>query len=85
MPFGTLLRLSYKGKQVDARVTDTGGFEKYDRQMDVSRAVAKQLGFIDKGTAKIGVRVLYAPAKPIMGIACAKTDAGARKRNKTNS
>jgi rare lipoprotein A len=50
LPGGTILDITGpNGKTVRAEVTDTGGFEKYGRQMDVSYGVAKELGFVKKG------------------------------------
>lgn len=42
-PFGTKLRLTYKGKSVIVRVNDRGPFIK-GRQLDMSQAAARKLG-----------------------------------------
>lgn len=45
------------GKSVEARVTDRGAFEdKYHRGLDVSYAIAKELGIYDPGVAMVEVR-----------------------------
>jgi len=42
-PFGTKLRLTYKGKSVIVRINDRGPFIK-SRQLDMSQAAARKLG-----------------------------------------
>ena len=44
LPFGTVVKVSYKGKSVNVRVNDTGGFAKYGRQFDLSRGAARSIG-----------------------------------------
>ena len=39
------------------KLTDRGGFKKYDRVVDVSKAVATKLGFVADGTANLRVYV----------------------------
>jgi rare lipoprotein A len=45
-------------KVVVVRINDTGGFEKYGRQLDVSLATATKLGFRKQGVATLQVCVL---------------------------
>lgn len=45
------------GRKVNVRINDRGPFSK-DRIIDLSRAAAKQLGFIEQGTARVKVRYL---------------------------
>ncbi len=54
LPFGTKLKVTNKrnGKSVIVRINDRGPFIK-GRVIDLSKAAAKKLGFIDKGVAKI--------------------------------
>ncbi|MBI5726753.1 MAG: septal ring lytic transglycosylase RlpA family protein [Ignavibacteriales bacterium] len=54
--FGTLLRLTNPetNQQVIVRVNDRGPFWRY-RQLDVSRAAARELGIMKKGVAKLMV------------------------------
>lgn len=56
---GTIIRITNKanGRSAFARVTDTGGFAKYGRIVDSSGAVAKKLGFLDQGKAKVTVDI----------------------------
>lgn len=54
--FGTLLRLTNPetNQQVIVRVNDRGPFWRY-RQLDVSKAAARELGIMQKGVAKLMV------------------------------
>jgi len=51
LPLGTILDISAHGKTVRAEVTDRGPYVKKDpnRTLDVSLAIARDLGFVDKG------------------------------------
>lgn len=55
LPFGTRLKLRYKGRKIIVRVNDRGPFVK-GRQLDVSRRVARILGMT--GVHKIEIRRL---------------------------
>src|SRR5215831_17261172 len=57
LPFGTRLRVSYKGKSVVVRVNDRGPFIK-GRQLDLSRGAARQLGMLGAGVAAVQVNVM---------------------------
>ena len=57
LPFGTKLRVTYKGKSVTVRVNDRGPFIK-GRQLDLSRGAARQLGMINAGVAAVQVEVM---------------------------
>jgi peptidoglycan lytic transglycosylase len=57
LPFGTRLRVSYKGKSVIVRVNDRGPFIK-GRQLDLSRGAARQLGMLNAGVANVQVDVM---------------------------
>jgi rare lipoprotein A len=54
LPFGTRLKVTNKrnGKSVVVRINDRGPFIK-GRVIDLSKAAAKKLGFVDKGVANI--------------------------------
>ena len=57
LPFGTKLRVTYKGKSVMVRVNDRGPFVK-GRQLDLSRGAARRLGMLDAGVANVEVEVM---------------------------
>ena len=61
LPFGTIIRVSYKGKSVNVKVNDTGGFAKYGRVMDLSKGAAKALGC--KSVCHVNYSVVYKPIK----------------------
>ncbi len=46
---GERYRVTYKGKSVVVDITDTGGFAKYGRLIDLSRGAFSQLASTDKG------------------------------------
>lgn len=60
LPFGCLLRVTNlrNNKSVDVRVNDRGGFHKYGRVLDLSKAAAREIGMMGTGTAKVRVEVL---------------------------
>lgn len=66
LPLPSLVRVTYlaNGRSVVVRVNDRGPFKK-GRIIDVSARVARELGFADKGTAK--VRVKYLGPAPLDG------------------
>lgn len=53
-PFGTRLRVSYRGKSVNVVVRDRGPFHR-GRQLDLSEAAAGRLGMIDAGVVRVCV------------------------------
>lgn len=57
---GTKLKVTNKsnGKSVIVRVNDTGGFKKYGRTLDLSRAAFNKIEDINKGLIKINIQVL---------------------------
>ena len=57
LPFGTKLRITYKGKSVMVRVNDRGPFIK-GRQLDLSRGAARRLGMLNAGVAAVQVEVM---------------------------
>ena len=54
LPFGTLLRVTHKGKSVIVRINDRGPFIK-GRQLDLSRAAARKIGCGGVCTVKVEV------------------------------
>jgi rare lipoprotein A len=59
LPFGTRVRLvnPENGKVAEGVVNDRGPFIK-NRQLDVSYALAKQLGFVKKGITKLNIEII---------------------------
>lgn len=59
LPFGTKLHVinAHNDKDVIVTVTDRGPFIK-GRVIDLSRAAAKELGFIDKGLQRIYYKII---------------------------
>lgn len=54
LPFGTKLRVTYRGKSVTVRVNDRGPFIR-GRQLDLSRAAAERIGMVKAGVATVCV------------------------------
>lgn len=48
LPFGTMITVRYRGREVACRVSDRGPFIR-GRILDVSRGVARQLGMLGAG------------------------------------
>ena len=59
LPFGTKVRLinPENGKVAEGVVNDRGPFIK-NRQVDVSYALARQLGFVKKGVTKLNIEII---------------------------
>lgn len=55
LPFGTKVRVTYKGRSVIVTINDRGPFTK-GRTLDLSMAAARKLGC--KGVCKVDMRVL---------------------------
>ena len=55
LPFGTKVRITYKGKSVIVRINDRGPFVK-GRHIDLSRAAARKIGC--HGVCKVEMRVI---------------------------
>lgn len=58
LPFGTKLKVSYKGKSVIVKVNDRGNFHKYGRVLDLSHGAARKLGITKRGVATVHYKVL---------------------------
>ena len=52
LPFGTKLRVTYRGKSVVVRVNDRGPYIK-GRSLDLSRAAAARIGLIPAGVGRV--------------------------------
>lgn len=52
LPFGTKLKVTYRGKSVVVRVNDRGPYIK-GRSLDLSTAAARKIGLIKPGVAKV--------------------------------
>jgi rare lipoprotein A len=62
LPFGTVVRVVEfsTGKSIIVRINDRGPFIE-GRIIDLSKGAAKELGIIDKGITKVGLRILRWP------------------------
>lgn len=60
LPFGTKLKVTNlrNKRSVIVIVNDRGAFHSYGRIIDLSRAAAKEIGMINRGTAKVKLEVL---------------------------
>lgn len=63
LPLGTEIQVTNveNGKSAILTVKDRGGFEKYGRELDVSRAAAQKLGFIEEGLAQVKILIIKWP------------------------
>lgn len=52
LPFGTRLRVTYRGKSVVVRVNDRGPFVR-GRGLDLSRAAAQRIGLVPAGVGRV--------------------------------
>jgi len=59
LPFGTLIRVSNleNSKKIKVRINDRGPFIK-SRILDLSYGAARQLGFVEQGTARVQIEIL---------------------------
>ena len=59
LPFDTIVRVRHlaNGRTVDVRINDRGPFKR-GRIVDLSRAAAREIGLLEKGTARVELRVL---------------------------
>lgn len=64
LPLGSIIQVTNlkNGKQVELRVNDRGPWSG-GRILDVSRAAARMLGFIQRGVTRVRVRLLRTPAE----------------------
>jgi rare lipoprotein A len=63
LPFDTVVRVVDldTGKSVVVRINDRGPFIE-GRIIDLSKGAAEKLGIVDKGIARVGLRILHWPA-----------------------
>jgi rare lipoprotein A len=57
LPFGTQLRLTHQGRTAIVRINDRGPFVK-NKQLDLSRGAAQQLGCIRAGSCRVQYEVI---------------------------
>ena len=64
LPFNTWVevRRVETGQTVRVRITDRGPFGHPERIIDLSRAAARQLGFMKLGTTRVEIRVVAGPS-----------------------
>ena len=53
LPFGTRLKVTYKGRSVVVRLNDRGPAAYTGRDLDLSKATAQKLGLIPAGVGKV--------------------------------
>ena len=72
LPLGSIIQVTNlrNGKTVRLRVNDRGPWVG-DRILDVSRAAARMLGFVERGVTRVRVRLLRTPAAPSHTLAAA--------------
>jgi hypothetical protein len=63
IPYGSIVKLNYNGKTVNAKVTDGGPYVP-GRQMDMTTAAAKALGFDGVGQVRVSLQSLPNGADP---------------------
>ena len=86
LPFGTVLKVTNlaNGKSVNVRVNDRGPFAK-GREIDVSKAAAKELDMIDEGTATVSLVIVSDATSEVTGKASAKTSSKKKESKATTS
>ncbi len=52
LPFGSKVRVTYRGKSVVVRINDRGPFME-NRSIDLSKAAARKIGILPVGVAKV--------------------------------
>ncbi|NME34972.1 septal ring lytic transglycosylase RlpA family protein [Fusobacterium sp. FSA-380-WT-3A] len=59
-PFGTVLKVTNKEnkKSIKVVVIDRGGFEKYGRKLDLSKAAFSKIASLDKGLVNAKIKVV---------------------------
>lgn len=60
LPFGTLVEVTNEnnGRSVVVRINDTGAFDYYGREIDLSYGAAEALGGVDAGVFPVTLRVV---------------------------
>ena len=71
LPMNTIIKITNleNGKRVISRVNDRGPYKK-NRILDVTKKIAKELGFLNKGTARVKLDIIAYPKSynPKLGI-----------------
>lgn len=64
LPLGTIIRVTNLENQrtQELVVKDTGRFDEYGRGIDVSRAAAQKLGFLEEGLVRVRIKVISFPS-----------------------
>lgn len=57
LPFGTKLRVTYRGRSAICRVNDRGPFIQ-GRSIDLSRGMARAIGMLDAGVARVDIQIV---------------------------
>lgn len=57
LPFGTKLRVTYKGKSVIVVINDRGPYIK-GRSLDLSKAAAQKIGCVNRGVCLVKIEIL---------------------------
>ncbi|WP_371312028.1 septal ring lytic transglycosylase RlpA family protein [Pseudovibrio flavus] len=72
LPFGTVVTVTNKanGKSVDVRINDRGPFVK-GRVIDLTKAAADKIGFLNAGVANVKLTVKGKGANKLSGYNCA--------------
>lgn len=62
LPFGTIVRVVEfdTGRSIEVRINDRGPFVE-GRIIDLSKGAARELGIVDKGITKVGLRIVRWP------------------------
>lgn len=60
LPFGCKIRVTnlHNNRSVEVKVNDRGGFSKYGRVVDLSKAAAREIGLVGRGTGKVKVELV---------------------------
>jgi rare lipoprotein A len=58
LPFGTRIRVTYRGTSIVVRINDRGPAKWTGRCIDLSRAAAKQLGFLRAGVVTVSIEII---------------------------
>lgn len=57
LPFGTRVRVTYRGRSVICRINDRGPFI-HGRSIDLSRGTARAIGMLNAGVARVDIQVI---------------------------
>lgn len=63
LPFGTRVRVTYRGRSVVVRINDRGPAKWTSRCIDLSRGAARAIGMISAGVGTVTLEVLSRPAR----------------------